>query len=309
MERSFEIIPFEALNLENGRGMLFQYTPFELCCALKPFALRHLLDQGFERVIYLDADMAVFSGFGPVLEALGSADVLVTPHLDAPFPQDGLQPDDGHLLLSGMFNLGFIGVRDTHQGRAFINWWADKLERGCIEDHFNGLFVDQKYVDLAVGLFEGLRLLRHPGCNVAYWNLHSRKVTRDGQDWRVNGEPLVFFHFSDFDPERPRILSGHQTRFDLSELPDLAVLFENYSARLRENGLAETRQLPYGYSRYRQGGGISPAMRRAYLRASDRDRVINAFDRAQHPMSLRIAASVQWIRLSVTRLAHKLRRI
>src|SRR3712207_7315365 len=36
-------------------------------------------------------------------------------------------------------------------------------------------------------------ILRDPGHNVAYWNLSSRRVTRDGDGYAVNGRPLRFF--------------------------------------------------------------------------------------------------------------------
>ena len=233
-----------------------------------------------------------------------SFDILVTPHIEEAFPDDQKKPDDAHIMLSGIFNLGFVGIKNSKQGRDFLKWWSDKLENGCIEDHFNGVFVDQKYVDLAVGLFPGLGIVRDPGCNVAYWNLHSRKVTRENGQWLANESPLVFYHFSDFDPSKPEVLSGHQDRFSLAELPDLKDLFEHYCQTLAKHGLNETRGLEYGYAKYSNGKRISPAARRAYLLASPDSRPENPFDRESHSISFKLKTLRTWCWLQLNRTAH-----
>ena len=41
------------------------------------------------------------------------------------------------------------------------------------------MFTDQRWVDFVPSLFDHL-ILKDPGCNVAYWNLHGRELTLDG---------------------------------------------------------------------------------------------------------------------------------
>ena len=53
-----------------------------------------------------------------------------------------------------------------------------------------GLFVDQKWIDLVPGFYPDVGIIHHPGYNVAYWNLHCRRV-EIGDQIRVNGEPLA----------------------------------------------------------------------------------------------------------------------
>ena len=40
----------------------------------------------------------------------------------------------------------------TGQGRRFIDWWADRLRQFCYDEVPNGLFTDQRWVDLAPGV-------------------------------------------------------------------------------------------------------------------------------------------------------------
>ena len=70
-----------------------------------------------------------------------------------------------------------------------------------------GLFTDQRWVDLAPAFFEGLKILRDPGYNVATWNLTHRTVAGSLESGlTVNGRPLCFFHFSGFDSGRQKVM-------------------------------------------------------------------------------------------------------
>ena len=67
-------------------------------------------------------------------------------------------------------------------------------------------------MDMVPGLFDGVYVQRHEGWNVAYWNLAHRDVTRTVDGYKVNGQKLVFFHFSGFASDA-KTLSIHQNRF------------------------------------------------------------------------------------------------
>ncbi len=65
----------------------------------------------------------------------------------------------------------------TGQGRRFIDWWADRLRQFCYDEVPNGLFTDQRWVDLAPAFFDDIAIVRDPQYNVATWNLTHRRAT------------------------------------------------------------------------------------------------------------------------------------
>lgn len=71
----------------------------------------------------------------------------------------------------------------------------------CVDDKASGIFVDQKWCDLVPAYFDGVRIVRDPGYNVASWNLSHRRIeiTVEG-DILVNGHPLRFFHYTKLGP-------------------------------------------------------------------------------------------------------------
>src|SRR6185503_13332941 len=108
----------------------------------------------------------------------------------------------------------------------FLEWWSRRVFDKCIADTQQGLFVDQRWLDLVPGLFEGVHILRNTAYNVGHWGLTHRRLERHQDGIRVNGVPLALFHFSGLDVERPEIISKHQDRFSLDDVPVLKPLFE-----------------------------------------------------------------------------------
>jgi hypothetical protein len=244
------------------------YTVVELATAVKPGLMRHLLRESGEAVAYLDPDILVFRPLDEVERHARRDDVVLTPHTTVPLPDDGKRPHEAAFLECGVFNLGFVAVGPG--GGSFLDWWAERLARQCLDLPEEGLFVDQKWIDLVPCYFRH-HVMREPGVNVAYWNLPVRTLARDAAgDWLVDGRPLVFFHFSGYDPAAPHLLSKYQgddPRVRLDEHPDLRVLCDLYAGRLLERGHAELRRSPYRLARTASGLEIEPRMRRVFRRA------------------------------------------
>ena len=250
------------------RDMSVYYEALELNTAVKPFVVRTLLAQpGVRSVTYLDPDIEVFRPLMPVWEALATAPMALTPHTLRPLTTPG-SPTNEDLARSGRFNLGFLAVRPDPQVSRLVDWWADRCRFDCRVAPDEGIFTDQKWMDQATDFVPDAAILTHPGLNLAYWNLEGRELTRAPDGWRVDGEPLIFFHFSGFDPERPLNLSKHQNRFRVLAGSPMAGLLSDYAASLRANGHAEAKTRGYGFDRFTSGRRIRPAHRRAALAAA-----------------------------------------
>lgn len=263
----FEVVAASDLDLPGLRTMAFRYSVLELGTALKPTLLRHLHSRfGCDRAVYLDPDILVLSPLDELFDRLEHADLLLTPHITAPIGDDAV-PGERELLVSGVYNLGFLGVRFSPEALSFLRWWEERLARDCVHAIEDGLFVDQKWMDLAPALVERVAVLRDPGLNMAYWNLPHRRLDRNAEGaFRVGDQPLRFFHFSGYDLERPDLLSRFQNRYRLSDRPDLAPLFADYAERLETAGHRQQRRLAYGYGCYADGVPIPAAARHLLAR-------------------------------------------
>ncbi len=263
----FEIVTIDKIAIPELGEFCFKYNITELSTATKPYLMKYLLDtKGMESLLYLDPDILVTKSLDDLFSSLKTSDILLTPHLDKDYPDDGKLPDDSVIMQSGIFNLGFIGVRNCSSCSEFLLWWGKKLYDKCLIDRMAGFFVDQKFMDYAFVLFQNIQIVKHPGYNVAYWNIHSRTIEECENGWTCNGGPLFFYHFSNYRAEKPDDLSGFQNRYTLSAFPALAKLFATYRALLEVNGYTTTKDFPYSYARFNTGMPVHSIVRSFYRR-------------------------------------------
>jgi lipopolysaccharide biosynthesis glycosyltransferase len=205
-QEPFHVVLASELGISNWDKFLFQYTPFDLTCALKPFVLKHAFDTtGIGKLIYLDGDILVCSRLDELMAKLDSANVILTPHLTA--SRSLKEPDSWEvdLLDSGIFNGGFIGLRKTETARSMLDWWAARTRHWC---KWNINHHDQGWLDAVPALFDGVLIERGAQYNAAIWNTDTRDFSEDAQGRvQVGGRPLAFFHFASLDPDRPDSLS------------------------------------------------------------------------------------------------------
>ena len=246
------------------------YNGFELSCATKPWLLRFLLSE-VDAALYLDGDILVCDSLHPIARRAADAELVICPHTLEPLPDDGLVPDEDTLLRLGQFNAGFLAVGSRSLG--FLDWWTARLRRQCADagEDTPLRFVDQRWLDLTVNYFE-VDVLRARGANVAYWNVRTREVQRTPDGYRVDGEPLLFMHFSGFEPDNPRVLSKHAGRPAPAEgceggpATALETLCEEYAARLCAAGFHGTRAPAPAHAL--PGGIVLNPAGRAALRAA-----------------------------------------
>nr|WP_199065546.1 hypothetical protein [Chromobacterium sp. ASV5] len=253
----------DLLDSETSRAS-FIFNILELNTNVKPAALNYLSER-HERVVYLDPDTELFASLKPVWEALKDSAITLTPHMLHPSLDDRM-PSQIDLMRHGSFNLGFIGVRSCEITRSFLQWWSTSCLRYGFCSPQDGLYVDQKLIDLVPAYFPGVCVLRHPGLNVAYWNLHERVVSGEGQLWQVDDQPLIFMHFSGFifkpsDAQKDRV-SKYPSRVDLKTHPELRVLFDGYRERLASNGFEKYASIPYSFNSFSDGTPINNLARR-----------------------------------------------
>jgi hypothetical protein len=171
----------------------------EACTAIKPFVFEELAKMR-RPIIYLDPDIAVFASMEEVLaELTNGASIAVTPHQLVPSSDyQAIIDNEVATLKYGIFNFGFLAIDPKKQNALdFIDFWRERLKLFCSENTDKHTFTDQKWGNFLPTFYDDLAIIRHPGMNVANWNLDNRNVTFNlVGDCLVNGEPLVFYHFS-----------------------------------------------------------------------------------------------------------------
>jgi len=260
----FDLVDLEAVGIPGLRRFLFRYTRREMAVAVKPFLLDHLLDRGFRRVLFLDADLRVLDDLTPVFAALAEHPILLTPHLLEPLAGADAAGRELEILRAGTFNNGVLGVAAHPEARRYLSWWRERLLTDCRLAPAEGFHHDQRWNDLAPAFFEGVHVLRDPGVNVAYWNLRERPVERRGERYVAAGAPLRLFHFSGFDAHRPARLSRHLPAGADDATGPVGELCRRHALELEAEGWTASRSWPYAFGRFDDGTPIPDVAREIY---------------------------------------------
>lgn len=272
---NFEAILIEDLNIPRFNQLAFKYDILELNTNVKPSFLKFLLNQNIDRLIYFDPDIYIYNSVEFIYSILEQDAVVLTPHSISPAPKEDQGLEQAFLSL-GVFNLGFIGVSKHPQALKFLDWWEERCWNLAYCEAKTGLFVDQKWANLAPCFFDRIHILKHVGCNVAYWNLFERHISVNSTNYLVNAKTaLIFFHFSGVSAEKSeRVSSKARANLTFESRPDLKDLFDTYKVRLKANQRPDENSQTYAFGEFSDGTPISTLARRVYA-AGDNSGIAN----------------------------------
>ncbi len=265
----FKIIHLEDLSdFKTVERMCFYYTPFELCNALKGWLHEYMFEQtNVHKWIYLDSDIALYHSIDDVFKQLDHSSILLTPHRITPVKNTDTEPFEFTFLNVGIYNGGFLGIRRSEFSKPFVSWFKNRLTHYLSFDSSSkNLFVDQAWLNFAPLFFKDAAVYSNPGANVAHWNLSERVIKKETSgEFTVNGQPLLFFHFSGWDINNISNISIHPTYCTETLQPDLWLeLSESYKKSLLRNGYLELVSSPYAFDHFDNGRAITTTVRRAY---------------------------------------------
>jgi hypothetical protein len=250
------------------RKMCFYYTPFELCCALRGMLHEYMYQKNIAHLwLFLDSDILTYSSLQGIFNQLEKTSILLNPHLLNPVDQHYVYDVEVSVLVSGIYNAGFLGLKRSEETRKFIDWFKQRLiyygfNRRGKEKVFKLLFVDQLWLNFVPHFFNEVSFLVHPGANVGYWNLISRKLTKKNNIYLVDNEPLIFIHFSGWNLSDPAKLSNYISMKKNNKIWE--EIGDFYKQILLDYGYEECKNYPYAFSSFSNGQKISSEMRELY---------------------------------------------
>lgn len=258
------IITVSELDIPNIQQWLFKHSVVELCTAVKGMAFNYIFNlYKCDRIIYFDPDIAIFSPLDELISNFDNHSILLTPHqLEPEKSPSAIIDNEICFLRYGTFNLGFVGVKNSDEGKKFVQWWSNRCLYFCYDDTPNALFTDQRWIDLAPSFFTDIAILRHAGYNVANWNLSNRHLTGNMEEGiQVNQQPLCFYHFSNSQnimPEKYNLIT-----------PTITSLLQWYKTQGEYLGQKELSVIPCVYSFFDNGEAITQNQRIIYRQRED----------------------------------------
>lgn len=258
--------------IPNWEQMAFKYNVIEFSTSIKPFCFNKLFKQGYEKVIYLDPDIYVVNSLKDIYEFLNEKSIVLSPHYcNIEENYTGSVPEE-ELLFVGIYNLGFGAIKNDIIGNKIVRWWMNRLENKCYADKVDALHVDQRWMDFIPGFFPNdTHITQHPGINPAIWNLHERELLiNENNQYHIKDLvtqqvfPLLFFHFSGFDPFNETVLNRRHPKYNTSIFPSYIPLIKEYIEAEYRNNYDLYSKMAYSFNAFDDGENIMPIHRRLF---------------------------------------------
>jgi len=246
----------------NFNRFIFKHAIVEASTAVKGQFFRFLFSAypAEDCFIYLDPDCYVYGPFDELKEALAEAPIVLCPHLLHPGNIDMELSSTAH----GVYNLGFLAVTNSPEAFRMIDWWAERLYLFCYDDIVNGVFTDQKWIDLVPCFFDA-KIMHHYGYDLAPWGLLGCQITEENGIYYAQGQPIRFVHYSGFGPVAEQCMD----KWLDENSGTFRKMYSEY-ARIHdkndEDGISET---VWSYSTFENGEPIPLEIRTAYRKDWD----------------------------------------
>ena len=200
----------------------------EYCWTLSP-CLPWLVIQKYSEVdflTYLDADMFFYSNVEPIFREIADSSIAIIEHRFTERLKDR--------EINGRFCVEWVSFRRDEQGLACLSRWREQCIEWCYYRLEDGKMGDQKYLDEWPSLYNSCHIIGHLGAGVAPWNYDQYQFSQDDvDDIKVQGVPLIFYHFHQFQ----LLDNGKYNRlstFYTAECPEPSIVYEVYESELQE---------------------------------------------------------------------------
>lgn len=250
-EIKHEIIPVDIIGIPDLDNLWKKYTLVEFNKCVKPFYFKYIINNypGLDYLFYLDPDILVFHNLKSIEnDFTHESKILLTPHILTSIGIDDKSPDEKVFLKYGIYNLGFLGLKQPAKSIELIDWWKERTYHMGFNCPEQGLFVDQLWFNLVPILFKGVKISTNKGLNMAPWNLHERDLSfKDGEFIISNNIPLIFYHFSGYKYNDPDILSSSYNRYLFEDNSEFQRLYNVINKHLTDNGIEKYSRIACHY--------------------------------------------------------------
>lgn len=267
------------ISVQEWTDMSFKYDLTEFCTSIKPASFSYFIEKTkYEKIIYLDPDIYIYSSLNPIYEMLEDYSIVLTPHITT--IQDTFQGDrsESGLMSTGVFNLGFCGIKRSLAAKKMISWWHERLLDKCYIDSHDSYFTDQKWMDFLPCYFNSneLYVSRHLGMNIAPWNFFEREIYTEKESLKVRNReansvkvdyPVIFVHYSGYNYSEMK--KGNVVQNNISNIKDyedIKLLTDVYAKAIYKKRELFDKYIreKYSFGTFENGDAIKGFHRRIY---------------------------------------------
>lgn len=190
-------------------------------------------------ILYLDADVYAFNSLDSLYHELGEASIAFCSHRLYPLFN----------ILSknyGRYNVGVNFFRKSDEGIRCLKDWKNDCDSWFPNKPGYPLkfFSDQIFLDNWCEKYNEIKVISNIGVNVAPWNIANYKVTESNNQFFIDNEPLIIYHFSSLKKVGTNTWNGNTIIFFGSISGKLLRVYKEYIGHIESFNLNNSKVVP-----------------------------------------------------------------
>jgi hypothetical protein len=192
--------------------------------------------ESIDILLYLDADVYLFSALDPLYNEFGSSSIGFCTHRYHPI-------FNCFVNHYGKFNVGVNLFRNSETGNKCLIEWKNDCDSWYPEKPGYPLsfFSDQIFLDSWLEKYDGVKIIENIGVNVCYWNAANYKFSKFKDVYFVNDLPLIIYHFSSLRKESDNVWNTNSVFGLVSVKNVLKEIYINYINHIESFGLGNRK--------------------------------------------------------------------
>lgn len=178
----------------------------EFSYTLKSFICQYIFNssENFDFLTYLDSDLFFFSSPQHIFKELENSSIGLTSH--------NFHWLTNHQKKYGNFNAGWITFKNDSTALKCLEEWRKDCTIWCYSYLEGEKYADQKYLNKWPKSYEGVKVIKNKGANVAPWNIKNFRIKFKNGLIYVDNYKLIFFHFSNLKQTKKNIFVTNLSR-------------------------------------------------------------------------------------------------
>ncbi len=203
------VVPYDEFEDDTLREAKNNRSTREFLWTCSGYCIRYLIERfNLTDLTYIDSDLYFYSSPEKALNRFldSDCDAAIISHRYSDHPENNY-----NARLYGRYCVQFNSFKNTENGMKILSWWINKCLECCTENAHDGLFGDQKYLDVFSQTFDGVYEYENFGMGVAPWNVDDYTLENDKENESSDKAPvirkrhtgesgqLIFYHFHSLD--------------------------------------------------------------------------------------------------------------
>jgi hypothetical protein len=191
---------------------------------------------GIDVLLYLDADVYLFNSLNALYEEFGDSSIGITKHRFKSVFKLFVKHYGNYVIGVNLFRRSEAGlICLTEWTNECRSWYPGK------PGYPLKFFSDQIFLDSWVEKYEGVKIIDNIGINTAYWNAANYTFRKINDEFFVNDQPLIIYHFSSLRKENDNTWNTYSIYGLVSVKNTLLEIYTRYIIHIESFGLNNKR--------------------------------------------------------------------